>query len=335
MRRAESRYERLEQLERLLARRPAGWRTAELADELAVDPDTIRRDLAMLESLGTGLVKEGWRYRLDHRRSLHTVRLTTDEALALYLAARLLSRYSDEHNPHSVRALERLADALQPRSPVLARHILLAARSVRGRDARPDYVATLETLTRAWVERRKVQLRYRAITSDETTERTFAPYYLEPSAIGYACYVIGFDELRGALRTLKVERIVAVWLTDERFSVPDEFDPLRLLDSAWAVMWSDDSEQAVTLRFAPSVARRVKESIWHRSQRIEDLPDGSCLFTVRVGHTLELKPWVRQWGAAVEVLAPLEFRAEIAAEARALAGMYQAELPVLSVSDTH
>ncbi len=294
MRRAESRYERLESLERLLAGRPAGWRTAELARELGVDPDTIRRDLALLESLGTGVIKEGWRYRLDHRRALHTVRLSTDEVLALYLAARLLSRYSDEHNPHSVRALERLADALQGRSPALAGHILLAARSVRGRAARPEYVATLETLTRAWVERRKVRLRYRAITSDETTERTFAPYYLEPSAIGYACYVIGFDDLRGALRTLKVERIGAADLTDEPFSVPDDFDPQRLLDSAWAVMWSDDGAQAVTLRFAASVARRVKESIWHRSQRIEDLPDGLCLFTVRVGHTLELKPWVRQ-----------------------------------------
>ncbi len=43
MRRAESRYEWLEGLERLLAGRPAGWCTAELARELGVDPDTIRR----------------------------------------------------------------------------------------------------------------------------------------------------------------------------------------------------------------------------------------------------------------------------------------------------
>lgn len=317
-----SRYERLEQLERLLVNRPQGWKTSELARELGVDPDTIRRDLIMLESLGTGLTKEGWFYRIDHRRSVHTARLTTDEVLALYLAARLLSRYSDEYNPHSARALERLADALQPKSPVLAQHIALAAQAVRTRAGAPAYVATLETLTRAWVERRKVRLRYRSLTRDEITERVFAPYYLEPSAIGYACYAIGYDDLRQTLRTLKVERIAAAYLTDEHFTVPDGFEPLRLLESAWGIMWSDEGEQTVTLRFAPSVARRVKESIWHRSQRIEDLPDGSCLFTVRVGHTLELKPWVRQWGAAVEVVAPPEFRAEIAAEIAALAELY-------------
>lgn len=327
MRQPESRLERLERLEHLLAGRPEGWRTVDLARELAVDPDTIRRDFAALEALGTGLIKAGHRYRLDHRRALHTVRLTTDEILALYLAARLLSRYSDEFNPHSARALERLADAVQGRAPTLARHILAAARAVRARLPHPTYVAVLETLTRGWVERRKVRLTYRAITSDETTERTFAPYYLEPSAVGYACYAIGHDDLRQTLRTLKVERIGAATLTDAPFAIPPDFDPQRLLDTAWGVMWSDDAETVVTLRFAPAVARRVKESIWHHSQRLEDLPDGSCRFTVRVGHTLELKPWVRQWGPNVEVLAPPAFRAELAAEATAMAALYQSPAP--------
>jgi len=66
----------------------------------------------------------------------------------------------------------------------------------------------------------------------------------------------------------------------------------------------------------------VKESIWHPSQQLVDLPDGACLFTVRVGHTLELKPWVRQWGPQVEVLAPPAFRAEIFSEVAATLRLY-------------
>lgn len=323
IRQPESRLERLEQLERLLASRPTGWRTSELAAALGVDPDTIRRDYATLEELGTGLIKEGSRYRLDHRRALHTVRLTLDQLLALYFAARLLSRYSDEYNPHSAQALERLADALQLRAPLLAHHILVAAQEVRLRQIKPGYVEVLETLTRAWVERRKVRLTYQAITSEQITTRTVAPYYLEPSAIGYACYVIGYDELRQSLRTLKVERILSATLTTETFVPPATFDPQRLLASAWGVMWSDESgEQTVVLRFASTVARRVKESTWHQRQQITDQPDGSCLFTVPVGHTLELKPWVRQWGPNVEVLAPPAFREELAAEAAAMARLY-------------
>lgn len=317
----DSRLERIEDIERRLARRPEGWTTGELAREYGVDASTIFRDLGVLESMGTGLIKQGRRYILDHRRSLHSVKLSYDEVLALYLAARLLSRHSDEHNPHVVKALEKLADALMVKSPRMAEHIAQAANAVRSRRIRREYVEALEVLTQGWAEGRKVRLRYRSYTKDETTERVFAPYFIEPSGIGYACYVIGFDELRDTLRTLKVERVYEAQLTDENFTVPSSFDPQQLLASAWGVIWRDEGEIEVTLRFASSVVRRVKESTWHPSQRIEDLPDGSCLFTVQVGSTLEMKPWIRGWGAAVEVLSsPL--REEIAAEVREMARSY-------------
>lgn len=325
MPRTETRYERLDDIERLLARRPEGWTTSELARELDVAPDTILRDLTLLEARGTGLIKQGRRYLLDHRRSLHTIRISNDEALALYLAARLLSRHSDEHNPHVVRALEKLGDALLSKSPFIASHIARAAAAVRTRQARRAYVETLEVITQGWAMGRKVRLRYRSYTKDEVTERTFAPYFIEPSGIGYACHVIGFDDLRGELRTFKVERIYEARLTDEPFVVPDEFDPQRLLASAWGVIWRDAETIEVCLRFHPTVVRRLKESVWHFSQRLEDLPDGSCLFTVRVGSTLEMKPWIRQWGSAVEVIAPAELRAELIEEVRAMARMYGLE----------
>lgn len=322
MTRTDSRYKRLDDIERKLAREPKGCTSGELAREFGVDVDTIRRDLAELENMGTGTYKIGRRYVLEHRRSFHSVKLNNDEALALYLAARLLSRHSDEHNPHVVTALEKLADALDAKSPLIAHHISQAAAAVRSRRVRREYVEALETLTYAWAEGRKVRMRYRSYTKDETTERTFAPYFIEPSSIGYACYVIGYDELRQSLRTFKVERIYEARLTDERFARPEQFDAQLLLASAWGVIWRNEGGIEVTLRFAPSVVRRLKESVWHPSQRIEDLPDGACLFTVLVGSTLEFKPWVRQWGSAVTVLGPPEFRAELAEEARATARNY-------------
>jgi proteasome accessory factor B len=322
MRAPESRLERIEQIERKLAQYPKGWTTGELAREFHVDPTTIFRDLSVLESMGTGLIKQGRRYILDHRRSLHNIKLSLDELLAIYLAVRLLSRFSDEHNPHVVKALEKLADTLRSKSPLIARHIEQAAISVRARQTRREYVEALEVLTQGWAEGRKVRLRYRSYTKDEMTERTFSPFFIEPSGIGYACYGIGHDDLRGAIRTLKVERIYDAQLTDERFTIPESFDPQRLLASAWGVIWRDEGETEVTLHFSPSVARRVKESTWHHSQRIEDLPDGSCLFTVKVGSTQELKPWIRGWGAGVEVLWPAEFRQEMIEEVREMARIY-------------
>jgi proteasome accessory factor B len=290
MTRTYARQERIIAIERRLARTPGGITTGELAREFGVDADSIRRDIVDLEAMGTGLLKEGRRYILDHRRSFHNVRLTNDEALALYLAARLLSRHSDEHNPHVIKALEKLADALEAKSPLIAQHVAQAALAVRSRRTRREYVEALEILTQGWAEGRKVRLRNRSYTKDETTERTFAPYFIEPSGIGYACYIIGFDDLRSALRTLKIERIYEARLTDEWFAIPPRFDPQQLLASAWGVIWRDEGGIEVTLRFAAAVVRRVKESVWRPSQRITDLPDGSCLFTVLVGSTLEFKP---------------------------------------------
>ena len=318
----DTRLERLEQIEQKLAQRPGGCTVRELADTFEVNKTTILRDILLLETMGAKIERQGRRYVLDTRGLLHAVKLSIDELLAMYLAVRLLSRHSDEHNPHVVTALEKLADALKERSPLIARHIQHAALAVRSRNIRQEYVEALEVLTQAWAEGRKVHLRYRSYTKNETTERTFSPYFFEPSGIGFACYVIGYDDLRNELRTLKVERIYETHLTTESFTIPEHFNPQQLLASAWGVIWRDEGEIEVQLHFSPSVVRRVKESTWHHSQRIDDLPDGSCIFTVNVGSTKEILPWVRGWGASVEVLEPATFRQDMIEEVFQMVHMY-------------
>ncbi|HKZ70809.1 MAG TPA: WYL domain-containing protein [Anaerolineales bacterium] len=44
------------------------------------------------------------------------------------------------------------------------------------------------------------------------------------------------------------------------------------------------------------------------------MPNGGCILTVTVSSTLKMKPWIRQWGKDVIVLAPEELRREIAEE---------------------
>ena len=318
----DGKMERVEDIERRLAQRPQGWTTTELALEYGVDPSTIYRDLQVLILLGSDITRKGRRYVLERQRQLYQVKLTTDEVLAIYLAARLLSRHSDEHNPHVVKALEKLADALRGRSVLMASYIDEAAAAIRERRTRPAYLQAIEVLGRAWAEGRKARIKYLSYTKNELTERTFAPYLIEPSAVGYACHVIGHDDLRGEVRTLKVERIREARLTNERYTIPTTFDSRPLLASAWGIMWSEDADTEVTLRFTPQAARRVRESIWHHSQRIEDEPDGSCRYTVQVGSIVEFTPWVRQWGADVEVISPLAFRDQLIAETRALMMVY-------------
>ncbi|HEU5090815.1 MAG TPA: WYL domain-containing protein, partial [Roseiflexaceae bacterium] len=187
-----------------------------------------------------------------------------------------------------------------------------------------DYIRTLEIITRAWADRRRVLMRYRAASGD-ITEREVCPYFLEVSRSEPASYMIAYDALRDALRTFKLERIVEAEMLDESYAIPESFDPYTHLASAWGVV--DDAEVEVRLRFSPAVASRVKESTWHHSQRVADLPDGGCEITMQVGGTREMRSWVLGWGAEVEVLAPEHLRRELREHAERMLAMYAEPSP--------
>ncbi len=318
MDRIQSKAARLSRLERLLYNAPQGLRVADLAERSGVDRRTIYRDLFSLEEMGVPIWEDAGRYGITRERYLSTVRLNLNEAIALYFAARLLSHHSDEHNPHVVAVLQKLAAGLP--DGTISSHLAQVSEVIRRRILRSDYILALETITRAWADRRKVRIRYRAATG-EATERVICPYFLEVSRSEPAAYVIAQDDLRGALRTFKLERIIDAEAMDASYTIPDSFDPYVHLASAWGIM--DDAEVEVQLRFSPAVAARVKESIWHHSQRVHDLADGGCDLFLRVGGTREMRSWVLGWGADVEVLMPAALRDEVHEHARRMIEVYR------------
>ena len=97
----------------------------------------------------------------------------------------------------------------------------------------PEPPRSLETLTRAWSERRQVRLTYHNPRTGETTERTVDPYFIEPSPIGYACYVIGYDHLRRDIREFKIERIQHAGILSSSYEIRASFDPYRYLAHSW------------------------------------------------------------------------------------------------------
>lgn len=81
--------------------------------------------------------------------------------------------------------------------------------------------------------------------------------------------------------------------------------------------------QRVRIRFRPAVRQYITETRWHASQQIEDLPDGSVLWTVEVSEPREVGWWALQWGANAEVLEPESLRQEMAETARWLVAVYE------------
>jgi proteasome accessory factor B len=234
-----------------------------------------------------------------------------------------MARYSDGYDPDLAAAFQKLAAGLPE---VLAAHVqetfdLMSRRA-------PDDAAERtinQRLTRAWAERRVVEIDYRGGTYDPTkgTRTTrVRPYLIEPSIATRSLYLIGWDETRQAIRTFKLERIEAVALTAETFEAPPEGTIQETFGAAWDII-ADLPAVDVVLRFGPNVAARVGETRWHPSQRLEPAADGSLTWRARVSGTLEIRSWILGWGADVTVLEPPELRAEVGAILAEAAAAYR------------
>jgi len=313
---------RLQKIVHLLYRNPHGLSTAELSRHCGVTMRTVQRDLKDLEAAGIPVWEgDDGRYGVTQGYYLPPVHFNLEEAGALYLAARLLASYSDEHNPLVVHALAKLAGVLPE---TIAEHIHHTVRALAYRREDRAFAEIIRTMVLGWATGRRVRIWHQAAGSENVHEYLFSPYILEPSSVGYATYVIGYSSWFEDIHTFKVERIQAAQLTEETFEVPADFDGAQLLQNAWGVMYGPAGEESeVVLRFSPATARRVEESVWHPSQKIEPCEDGGCLLRVWVAHPMEMKPFIRSWGPECEVLAPEWLRQEIADEMGRVARLYQ------------
>jgi proteasome accessory factor B len=316
MSRLANRTARLRQLEELLLLSQNGLSVAELASHLLVNRRTVYRDIDFLSAQGVPLWQQDGHFGLNRTRYLATVRLTYQEAMALVLAGLLLARNLDERNPHVIAALRRLATILPD---VPSAHLKRAAERVEANHQDLTQVAVLETIAEALGSGRKVKIAYRSPRSGELHQRIIAPYALEPTPSGI--YIICFDDWAGDIRTFKLARLESGQLLDEFYTIPSDFDPEAHLASSWGIM-SGDQVSEVLLRFTATAKPFVVERKWHPSQQIQPTPDGGCLLKIRVSEPLEMQPWIRSWGAQVEVIAPDWLRERIAADLRRAAEQY-------------
>ena len=315
-----ARYLRIAQV--LHAHGEVGISAAALARQIGVSKRTIYRDLdAMDMDGGLPVWNEGGRFGLAADTFLPPLALTLPEAMALFLAARLLTKATDELDPELIGALVKLAEVLPP---VLAEQLHETATAFSDTPRDETFTRVLRGLTQALAERRVVEIAYAAGVYDPAKgmrRLRLRPYAIEPSAQTRALYVIGHDEDRAARRTFKVERIRSVSLTSDGYEPPPASVATEMR-AAWDVI-SDERPVPIVIRFSPAVAQRVAETRWHASQVLEPEADGSLLWRARVSGVLEIRAWILGWGPDAEVLEPAELRDWVSAQHAAAAGRYR------------
>jgi proteasome accessory factor B len=227
------------------------------------------------------------RYSIMDGYVLPPVSFSLHEALAIFLAARLVLRQSDENNSHIHSALTKLS-ALLPSG--LSENLLRSLQTSTRKQNKPEYVSVYEKLAIGWATRRRLKIMYASLSSNETHEWLLDPYYIEMTGIGCSTYVIGhaIRKDRDGIYTFKLDRIEKAELLEFNFEILPDFDIEKLLAGSWGIVWGE--EGTVKLKFSTKVCRRLKETVWHASQKITDLTDGGCMMTLKIGSTLELIP---------------------------------------------
>lgn len=311
--------ERLIEMERLYYQR--AYTDIEMAARLGIDRSTAYRDRATLEAEIPFVKDDDGRWRIDRTKYLSEIRLNLHEALALYLAARKASQQTRFAQRNTASALEKLAMAL--RQPMTEK-LVGAAERILSQSEIPEREAVMRTLAEAWVQSQKLWIEYLSLRSETPRTHVVSPYLIEPSPWTDGVYLVGLNELYGDVAPYRLDRIVRAVNTGEGFFIPADFDETTLLRHAWGI-WSGSQEpMEVVLRFAPGTAsRRLRESKWHPLEEVEEELDGGCLWRAPIAEWQEMLPWIRGWGADVEVLAPDVLRETLSQEARKLAKLYK------------
>lgn len=311
-----------EELLYMYAKPGRGYTDTELAEYFEVGRDAIwKRRKRFRDEQGFEFIEtERGRYRIDDKTFLSNLRVSRPEALALYVAARRLSRSTRLSHKLVQSALDKLAIALY--QPMTEKLVNAAAKSPEHPDA-ARHESIVNVLVDGWLQGIKVKIRYQGLKATQAQTHIIEPYLIEPSPWSDSVYVIAFSNVFEKVSAFKLERIQRASLTTERYTVNENFSDDTLFDYSWGIWNSDKPPQLVRLRFTEPVAiRRVQESIWHPRQEIHLQPDGTLIWQAEIAEPREMLPWIRGWGSSVMVLAPEWLKQRLVYEAEMMMKMY-------------
>jgi predicted DNA-binding transcriptional regulator YafY len=299
----------------------------ELIEHFRVDRKTIKRAVDAL-SLHYPVIEERdgreVRYRFDDDYKFTPPALTPLELATLILAqesiaATGLTAFGSPFAGHARLLVMKVRNAL----PARLRDKLDLLAGVFGSAAVPakdfaPHAATIDRLTNAIIEGRRVRLRYHSMTDDKIKERLVDPYNLYFDPDGATLKLIGYDSLRGGVIPFSIDHVRELAETEEHFTRPDDFD-LRAYLTEHCFNGIHGEPVTVRLRAQGATARIFRERTFHPSQRLlqETKPIGkggeeTTTIEMRVARGRGLVRFILGWSPDIEVLEPDDLRREVA-----------------------
>ena len=306
---------------------PGGLTVAEIAKREETGIRTIYRDLESLQAAGFPLYTERvdrvnrWAF-IDTFKFKIPAPFTLTELMSLYVYKDLVRFLK---GTPFFDSLESVFKKIQSTLPPQALRYLDQIQSVFHVGIKPykeygKFREILKQVNAAALESRRIEIVYHSLQRKEKTLRKVDPYkvWFYDGTI----YLIGLCHLREEVRMFALDRIKMLNVTDERFTPPKDFDLDDFMGHSFKVM--HDELYTVKVRISPNWARWVGEKVWHESQKITKLSDGSLEMTFRVAGLDEIKRWVFSFGPEVVVLEPEKLKEMVRKDLHRTLGQYPA-----------
>jgi predicted DNA-binding transcriptional regulator YafY len=315
-------HRRIEGMRELLAAHGQGATIEELATVMRVSARSVRRYLRDLkDQLGLEPVPttpggpNRWRIKPSERGRSISLRRT--QAYLLLAARRSFEPLRGSALFDEIDVAHRLLQKVAER-PLHTAHTVDIQPSARLEDrvvvvpypAR-SYVASggdLDEIFRAAAELRVVRFRFR----DEARVRA-CPYVI--ALHDGAVHCVALDLARDQVRVFPLDGIRDAVTEAQRFELPFDFDPERLVLGAFGPVAAEDRRRAV-IEFDARVADEVRTRKHHPDQRVATSRDGRVRLALPVGDRAALVRWVLGFGAAARVIEPDDVREMVRDELR-------------------
>jgi predicted DNA-binding transcriptional regulator YafY len=295
----------------LISNRP-GITGEQLAGRLGLTDRAVRRYVAILREAEIPIESTTGKYggyRVGHGLRLPPLMFSTDEALALVMAAVEGRGTSADAQPVS-SALAKIIRVLPERvagSAEAVRSVASPGRAADGDSPNPELTAAL---VRARASLRRVEVRYRLRPDREVSME------VDPWAVVVRhglWYLLCWSHPATARRVLRVDRVIDVRELAETFEAPDDLDPVRTLEEQLSQGWTHEIEVVIDAPLE-RVARWVPRTVG----RLEPIDDGHTRLVASTDEPDWYAAMLAFVRAPFHVLAPRQLQDEVVALGRRL-----------------
>lgn len=271
----------------------------ELADKFDVSLRTVYRDIRSLLHAGVPIVGEaGIGYSLMSTYKIPPIRFSEQEALSFGVAEKLMRHYLDkEMGEHFSSALRKMKGMLRfaekEHVADLESKVLINKQKNFINEKVP---AALATLFESMVKKRQVKLTYKALESDLQERHIEVIGVFQEDQFWY---FMAYCHLRKAVRQFRLDRIVDIHLTEQRYT--QQLEPLHVYLEQRR---KNQEKQIVRIHTSREMARYMYWDRQYFGFVSEEMKDDGVEMLFHTANIHHFARWILMFADDVKVLEP-------------------------------